>query len=427
MIQLKYFISIALPLIISIYFNQNFKTQFNKTLNSANHDWPQWRGPNRDGISKETGLLKTWPAAGPTVVWRVQLGEGFSSIALANGYAYTMFSKGNDEHLVCFDANTGTEKWQFRTDDKYRNSWGNGPRVTPTVVGDYVYTVSANAKLYARDAKTGTKLWQHDLPKEFGGSIPDLGYSNSPLVAGDLLLVAGCGGQDQAILAFTRKDGRLIWSSYNDHPGYSSPILISVQSVQQAVFFMGSSIVAVSPVDGKVLWNYSWRSSDYENTATPVFIPNDKLFFSSPHPRAEGTAVLQVTASNGRVNAAPIWKNNVMQLHFASAVLRENFLYGTDRYILKCIDARTGEQKWQQRGFGEGSLIMVDGHLLVLGTSGNLALVEAAPEAYKEKASAQILKGRCFTPPAFSQGRLYLRNENEIVCLDLSKTSQSTP
>ncbi len=129
---------------------------------------------------------------------------------------------------------------------------------------------------------------------------------------------------------------------------------------------------------------------------------------------------MQVTATAGKINVAPMWKNNVMQLHFASAVLHENFLYGTDRYILKCIDARNGEQAWQQRGFGEGALIMVDGHLLVLGTSGNLALVEAAPEAYKEKASAQILKGRCFTPPAFANGKLYLRNETEIVCLNLT-------
>ena len=421
MLQSKYSISVILPIILIIYLQQDTETQFNEKLNSINHDWPQWRGPNRDGVSKETEILKTWPSAGPRVAWRVQLGEGFSSIAIARGHAYTTFSKGNDEHLVCFDANTGAEKWRFRTGDKFRNSWGNGPRATPTVAGDHVYTISAHAKLYALDAQTGARSWQHDLPKEFGGSIPDLGYSNSPLVAGELLLVAGCGGSNQSILAFSRQDGRLAWSSYSDHPGYSSPVMISTQNVSQAIFFMGSSIAAVSPVDGKLLWNYTWRSSDYENTATPVFIPNDKLFFSSPHPRAEGTAVLQVTASNGRLTVTPVWKNNVMQLHFASAVLHETFLYGTDRYILKCIDARTGEQKWQQRGFGEGSLIMVDGHLLVLGTSGNLALAEAAPEAYREKASVQILKGRCFTPPAFANGKLYLRNETEIVCLNLSE------
>lgn len=420
MTQSQYSALIVLHIILSICFKQDVKTKFNEKLNSTNHDWPQWRGPNRDGISKESGILKTWAATGPVVLWRVQLGEGFSGIAIARGSAYTMFSRGNDEQLVCLDANTGTEKWRFRTDDKYRNSWGNGPRVTPAVAGEQVYTVSANAKLYALDAKTGVRLWQHDLPKAFGGNVPDLGYSNSPLVAGDLLFVAGCGGQDRSILAFNRRDGRLVWSSYTDHPGYSSPIIITAQSISQAVFFMGSSIVAVAPTDGKVLWNYVWRSSDFENTTTPVFIPNDKLFFSSPHPRAEGTAVLQVTISGERTTVTPIWKSNVMQLHFASAVLHENFLYGTDRYILKCIDARTGEQAWQQRGFGEGSLIMVDGHLLVLGTSGNLALVEAAPAAYQEKASAQILKGRCFTPPAFANGKLYLRNETEMVCLNLS-------
>lgn len=426
MTQSKYFVFVALHLSIIIYFKQDSKTQFSETPYPNHHDWPQWRGPNRDGISKETGLLKTWPAAGPAVVWRVQLGEGFSSIALVNGYAYTMFSKGNDEHLVCFDATNGNEKWRFCTDDKYRNSWGNGPRVTPTVSGGYVYTVSANAKLYALDAKTGARLWQHDLPKEFGGYVPDLGYSNSPLVEGDLILVTGCGGQDQSIIAFNRKDGRLVWSSYHGHPGYSSPIMISAHNIRQAFFFTGSTIVALAPNDGAFLWKYPWTSNDYENTATPVFIPADKLFFSSAHPREEGTTVLKIKTADGKLSVAPVWQNNVMQLHFASAVLHGDFLYGTDRYILKCIDARIGGQKWQQRGFGEGSLIFVDGHLLVLGTSGNLALVEATPEAYKEKAAAQILRGRCFTPPAFSQGRLYLRNETEMVCLDLSETSQST-
>ncbi len=407
--------------ILPLFFNFHFPLAAQIKSNHVQHDWPQWRGLNRDGISRETGLLKTWPNDGPKVLWRVPLGEGYSSISIANGLAYTMYDKGNDEYLACFEAASGKEKWRLRTDDKYRNGWGNGPRATPLVEGNFVYAISAHAKLYACDAKTGAVLWQHDLIKKFGGRNPDLGYSNSPLIEGELLLVNGCGGQDRAILAFDKRSGRLVWSSYDDHPGYSSPISILSNGVRQTVFFTGTSIVAVSPNDGRLFWTYPWRTNDYENVATPVFIANDKLFFSSAHPKEAGSAVLQIKAANGKVNVETVWKNNVMQHHFASSVFYKGFLYGTDRSILKCIEENTGREMWKQRGFGEGSLIFADGHLIVLGTSGNIALVEATPVAYKEKAGAQILRGRCYTAPALANGRLYLRNETEMVCLDLSE------
>lgn len=385
------------------------------------HDWPQFRGAHRDGKSRETDLLKTWPASGPQVVWRAPLGEGYSSVAIANGAAFTMFDAGNDEYLACFDAATGKEKWRVRTDVKFRNSWGNGPRATPTIVAGLVYTVSANAKLYAVEAQSGKIIWQHDLPREYGGSRPDLGYSNSPLVEGDLLLVTGCGGANRSLLAFESKSGALRWAAYSDHPGYSSPIVIEAQGERQAVFFAGTSIVAVAPREGKVRWTYPWRTNDYENVATPVFFSNDKLFFSSAHPQVAGSAVLQLKTSNAQIAAEAVWQSNVMQHHFASSIFHEGFLYGTDRAILKCIEANTGKERWQQRGFGEGSLIFADGHLLVLGTNGTLALVEATPAAYREKARAQILSGKCYTAPALAHGRLYLRNEEEMVCLVLRR------
>lgn len=384
-------------------------------------DWPQFRGAQRDGKTSEIGLLKTWPEDAPKVLWRVPLGEGYSSISITNGLAFTMFDHGNDEYLACFEAATGKEEWRVRTDAKFRNSWGNGPRATPTFSDGMIYAVSANAKLYAVETLNGKIVWQHDLPREYGGSRPDLGYSNSPLVEGDLLLVTGCGGAEQSLFAFERKTGVLRWASYSDHPGYSSPIVIEALGRRQAVFFAGTSIVAVSPREGKVLWIYPWRTNDYENVATPVFFDQDKLFFSSAHAQAAGAAVLQMKTSNGKIAAEAVWQSNVMQHHFASSIFHEGFLYGTDRAILKCIEASTGKERWQQRGFGEGSLIFADGHLLVLGTNGTLALVEATPTAYREKARAQILSGKCYTAPALAHGRLYLRNEDEMVCLELRR------
>lgn len=355
------------------------------------------------------------------MLWRTPLGEGYSSVSIANGLAFTMYDEGNDEYLACFDALTGKRQWRVRTDNKFRDSWGNGPRVTPLVERNLVYAISAHAKLYACDAKTGAVKWQHDLAKEANDAIPDLGYSNSPITDGELLLVTGLGGANRSLLAFDKATGRRVWTSHQDHPGYSSPIIISPHGVRQAVFFTGTKIVAVSPGNGNVLWTYPWRTSSFENVATPVFFPNDKLFFSSAHPKEAGAAVLQVKATNGKVNVETVWKNNIMQHHFASSVFYEGFLYGTDRAILKCVEAGTGKETWKQRGFGEGSLIFADGHLIVLGTSGNLALVEATPAAYKEKAGAQVLSGRCFTAPALANGKLYLRNETEMVCLDLAE------
>jgi outer membrane protein assembly factor BamB len=385
----------------------------------SQHDWPQWRGPNRDGISPESGLLKNWPKDGPKVWWRLPLGEGYSSISIANGFAYTMYDDGNDEYLVCVDTNIGKQQWRLRTDKKYRNSWGNGPRVTPIIEGNNVYILSAHAKLYAVDANTGTVKWQHDLVKELNDEIPDLGYSNSPIIEGELLLVTGLGGANHSLLVFNKKTGQPVWSSQQDHSGYSSPIIVTAKGIRQAVFFTGTKIVAVSPTDGKMLWAYPWRTDSFENVATPVFIPNDKLFFSSAHPKEAGSAVLQIKATIGATSIEVLWKSNVMQHHFASTVLHEGFLYGTDRAILKCIEASTGKEMWAQRGFGEGSLIYADGHLIVLGTGGNLALVEATSSAYKERAGAQVLRGRCFTAPSLAHGKLYLRNEIEMVCLDL--------
>lgn len=403
----------------AIFAWQNLLAQ-SAARNHIAHDWPQWRGPQRDGKSLETGLLKTWPQEGPRILWRAPLGEGYSGIAIANGLGYTMYDEGNDEYLVCFDAKSGQRRWRVRTDKKFRNSWGNGPRVTPLIESEMVYTLSAHAKLYALDAKTGAHVWQHDLVRKLNDENPDLGYSNSPVIEGDLLLVTGLGGANRSLLAFNKNTGELVWSSHNDHPGYSSPIVITVLGLRQAVFFTGTEIASVSPADGKIFWRQPWRTDSYENVATPVFISPDKLFFSSAHPKDAGAAVLQMNVNNNAVSVTPVWKSNVMQHHFASSVLHENYLYGTDRYILKCVDSRTGEQKWQQRGFGEGSLIFADGHLIVLGTSGNLALVEATSTAYREKARAQVLRGKCFTAPALAHGKLYLRNESEIVCVALN-------
>lgn len=380
-------------------------------------EWPQWRGPNRDGISKETGLLKTWPTSGPKILWRAPSGEGYSGISVANGRAYTMYGQGNDELLICLDAATGKEIWRFKMDNQFYNDQGNGPRSTPVVDGNLVFVQGAKSMLLAVRADNGAKVWGIDLKKEYGAKIPTWGVSTTPLVEGDLLLVDVGGKSGHSICAFNKNTGKLVWNSQSDEPGYSAAIAVTMNGVRQAIFFTGTAAVSVSPKDGKMFWRYPWQTSYDVNAATPIFIPNDKIYISSGY--GVGAAVLRVENHDGAMRVEPVWRSRVMKNHFSSSILHDGYIYGFDDAILTCIDANTGEQEWQQRGFQKGSLIFADGHLIILGERGNLALVEATPTGYKEKAKAEVLRGKCWTMPTLAGGKLYIRNQSEMLCLDM--------
>jgi outer membrane protein assembly factor BamB len=382
-------------------------------------DWPQFRGPNRDGVSRETGLLKSWPAGGPKVLWKVPLGEGYSHIAVANGRLFTLYSQGSQELAVALDAATGKLIWRVPIDRKYQSDMGNGPRSTPTVEGDLVYVLSGNGRLAALAAKDGRKVWEHDLPREFGARVPGWGASTSPLIEGNLLLVDVGGRNGKSLAAFDKKTGKVVWTSQNDIAGYSAPIAVTVGAVRQVIFFTGTSVVSVSPKDGRLFWRVPWRTDWDVNAATPIFVPPDKVFISSGY--GVGSALFQIKAAGGRATAEEVWRSRGMKNQFSSSVLHNGTIYGFDDSTFKAIDAATGKERWKQRGFAHGSLILADGHLIVLSERGcDLALVEATPQAYREKGRTEVLSGKCWTAPTLANGRLYLRNEGELVALDWS-------
>ncbi len=402
---------------------------------SAKAEWPQWRGPNRDGVSNEVGLLKVWPANGPKVLWKVPIGEGFSGISVSQERVYTMFSKGDDEFVVCLDATDGGEIWRFRSDKNYHEGQGgNGPRATPTIDGDLLFTISAHGKLYALNAGNGHTIWSHDLQQKFGSKMPRWGFSTSPLVDGELLLVEVGGKGEKSIVAFHTNTGDVIWSSHKDKLGYSSPIAITVKGVRQIICFTGTQLVSVSPTDGTIYWKYPWKTGYDVNAATPIFIPPDKVFISSGYgkgaamlgmrvfvsPDDERTARVQIRENQSKIRVEEIWKSRKLKNHFASSVLHGNHLYGFDNSILKCIEANTGEEQWKTRGFGKGTVMLADGYLIILSDRGKLGLAKATPSGYTEKASAKVLSGLCWTVPTLANGKLYVRNEKEMVCLDMT-------
>ncbi len=386
-----------------------------KAAEHSTAEWAQWRGPNRDGISSETGFLKNWPKEGPKVLWHIPFGDGYSGISIAQGKVYTMSAEGDAEFVICLDASNGEEIWRFRSGTKFTESRGDGPRSMPTVDGDSVFALGAEGKLYALNAHDGTKLWSHNFVEEFDSKIPTWGFSSSPLVEGNLVLVEAGGKDEKSIAAFEKKSGDVVWTTHTDAVGYSSPISIDFGGVRQIIFLTSKTLLSIAPENGHIYWKYAWPEGI--NIATPIFIPDDKIFISASYDK--GAVLLKMTADDDGIGIEEVWKSRVMKNHFNSSVLQGDYLYGFDNAILTCIEVNTGEEQWQQRGFEKGSLLLADGYLIILGEKGKLALVEANPSEYKEKALFQLFDDKCWTVPTLAGGRLYLRNQKEMVCLDL--------
>jgi outer membrane protein assembly factor BamB len=391
-------------------------------------DWPQWRGPWRDGVSLETNLLTTWPEQGPPQLWEAAAGAGYSSFAVAAGRVFTMVQNGSDEAVLCWDAETGKERWRFSYPASYRNSMGDGPRATPTVDSDRVYTVGATGQFHCLEAATGKKLWAHDLLSEFHASNLQWGVSFSPLVEGDLVLTNPGGHDGSSIVAFDKHSGTVVWKALDDAAGYSSPIAITAAGQPQVICFTAAALVGLSPNDGTLLWRYPWVTQHGVNAATPIAFTAtnskgeklDYVFISSGY--GKGCALLKLEAdAQGAPQVQRVYESNRMRNHFSSSVRHGDHIYGFDEDRLVCLDVLSGKVRWKQGGFAKGSLTIADGHLFILGENGKLAVAKASPERYQETASFPFSDQKCWTVPVVANGRLYVRDERRVVCYDLRK------
>jgi outer membrane protein assembly factor BamB len=387
--------------------------------NTAGRDWPQWRGRNRDGVATETGLRTDWPADGLPLVWKAKTGAGYSALAIAHNRAYTIVQDEEAEAVVCWDATGGAELWRFRYPCKYVNGEGSGPRSTPTVAGDRVYTVGATGIFHCLEATTGKKVWRHDLLEEFHANNLPWGVSFSPLVDGDLVFTMPGGPGGNSLAAFHKDHGTLAWKALDGPAGYSSPLAAVLAGRPQIVFFTGDAVLGVAGKDGSLYWRYPWATEAGCNIATPI-IAGNYVFISSGY--NHGCAVLEIVAdADGQLHAEKVYEHNRMRNHFGSSVLHHDHIYGFDEGFLVCMNLRTGKICWKERGFGKGTLLSADGHLIVLGDQGKLALVAASPEAFRQEATLQVSRKRCWIMPALAHGKLYVRDEEQVQCLDVSR------
>jgi outer membrane protein assembly factor BamB len=383
--------------------------------NRALDDWPQWRGPNRDGVSAETGLLKDWPRGGPPLAWRASgAGEGYSSMAVSQGKLYTLGARGDTEYLVAYDATSGKRLWETLHGRRFSNDRGDGPRATPTVEGNLIYAFGASGDLSVVEAGTGKTVWTVNVLKQFRGSNIQWGLSESPLVLSDRIVV-NAGG---TIVALKKSDGSLIWRTSGDEAGYSSPVLHKAGDISEAIFFTSSRALGVDVATGKSLWSYTQVANDTANIATPI-VRGNHVFLSSGY--GTGSALLELTPASGGIRAREVYFTRKMKNHHATSVLIGDYLYGFDDAILTAMKFDTGDVAWQNRSVGKGSLVFADDRLYLFSENGVVGLAEAAPSGYREHGRFELQTGRLptWSHPIVSGGKLFLRDQDTIYAYNI--------
>lgn len=410
-------------------------------LASTRTDWPQWRGPNRDGVSTETGLLTQWPSGGPKLVWEARgAGRGYASVAVVEGRIYTLgdnlsTAKDKEEYASCFDAESGKQVWKTKLGPAWNSGQPNwqGSRSTPTVDGDRVYFVTPQGVLVCLKAADGKEVWRKSMQRDFaGGKRDSWGFSESPLVDGEKVIVTPGKGQN-TMVALNKMSGQKVWSASvpNDKgAGHASPVVAEVGGVHVYVQTTDSNVLGVRADDGKVMWTYPIGAT----AVIPTPIVRGDLVLAIAGYRKGAALLRQVKGNNNSVKVEEVYgyKPNMANKH-GGVVLVGDYVYGDsdDRGIIWCAKLMTGEPQegWKKRGSGSGSAAVTaaDGYLYVRYQNGVLALVKATPESYEESGSFKIPHSGdmpSWSHPVVSNGRLYLREGDYILCYDVKGNGQ---
>jgi outer membrane protein assembly factor BamB len=393
---------------------------------AAAADWPQLLGPQRNGISAETGLLQSWPPQGPPVLWEKAVGAGLSGPVVAGPRLILCHRRGDRELVTCFDAATGAERWQFAYPTTYTNDLGvpddEGPRSTPVIADGRVWTLGAEGRLHCLDLESGKKVWDRDVNTHYDVRKAYFGVGTSPLVEGNLVLVNVGGRQGAGIVAFDKETGKEVWKATNHDASYSSPVAAALGGTRHVLFFTREGLVGLDPTTGTVRFSKRWRArfDASVNAAVPLVI-DDQIFLSASY--NTGAVLLRVRPGG----LDEVWKGDaILSNHYNTSVHHGGFLYGLDGrqeqgVRLRCVELRTGAVRWTQEGFGCSALILAEGNLICLTENGELVLVEATPAAYREKARATVLTKPCRAHPALADGRLCGRDGRRLVCWNLKR------
>ena len=383
-------------------------------------DWPQWQGPDRTRLSKETGLLKEWPAAGPSVVWTATgLGSGYGSMAVAGDRVFVQSARGRNSVVIALNRADGKEVWSKALGASLTDDRGPGPRGTPTVDGDRIYALSENGDLACLKTD-GTAVWQRNILRDFRGRQLQWLISESPLVDGPHVVVSP-GGPGAGVVKLDKMTGQTVWASkdLSDPAGYSSVIAADVQGVRMYLTFTSAAGVGVRASDGRLMFRYPKAANYVANVATPIFHEQQGVLLVRGTAPAAG--LLDLTAQNGEVKAKEVYFTSNMKNHHGGIVLVDGYLYGFNDSILTCLEFATGKMMWRDRSVGKGSVIFADGSLYIQSENNIVGLADATPSGYREKGRFRIPdKGLpSWAHPVVSDGRLYVRNQDTVIVYDI--------
>lgn len=403
---------------------------------AAPMDWPQWRGPERNGMSTDTNLLDGWPEGGPPLAWKVSgVGGGYSSVAVTGGRIFTMGDLEDGQYVFALNQSDGRQLWKARVGQTWEDQY-LGSRSTPTVDGDRVYAIGTEGDLVCLQAETGREVWRKSLPNDFGGQMMSIWkFAESPLIDGDKLIVTP-GARNAALVALNKSSGAEIWRASvpdlgargKDGAGYSSAVISEAAGVRQYVQLMGRGVVGIEAETGRYLWGYNQVANDVANIATPI-VHGDYVFASTGY--RTGAVLLKLSRNGDGVDAEEVYflPGNDFQNHHGGIILRDGYLYtgtGHNRGFPLCIKMEDGQAAWgpiRNEGRGSAAVSYADGHLYMRYQNGLMILVEASPQEYREKGSFMIpeVNQYSWSHPVISGGRLYLREQNNLFAYDVSQ------
>lgn len=390
---------------------------------AAAQDWPQHLGPGRNGVYSGPALAESWGAQGPRAVWRKPVGQGFSGPVVAQGRVILFHRVGNEEVVEALDARTGAPQWRYAYATGYRDDFGfdEGPRAVPVVADGIVYTFGAEGQLHAIDLAKGTRIWSEDTMRRFKVPKGFFGAAGSPLVE-DGRVLANIGGPGAGVVAFDAKTGKVLWTATNDQASYSSAAGATIAGRRLALFLTRAGLLGLDPATGSIEFQRPWRArmASSVNAATPLVI-GDLIFVSAQY--GPGAGVLRLQGKT----LTELWASDeVLSNHYATSVHFDGHLYGYHGRqefgpSFRAVDLRTGTVRWSEDRFRAGSVILAGNRLVIVKETGELILAAASPDRFRPIARAQILPATLRAYPALSDGYLFVRNENTLVCFDLRK------
>ncbi len=380
--------------------------------------WTTFRGPKRDGKYDETPVATNWPANGLPVIWKQPVGVGHASFAVAEGKAYTIEQRRNQEVVAAYDVGTGRELWAQKWKAEFTDSTGDGPRATPTWDQGRIYALGATGELRCLDANSGAVIWGKNILSDNQANNLPWAMAASPLVVDDKVIVLPGGAPNKSVVAYNKMTGAPVWKVLNDSQAYVSPMLVELAGRRQIVVVSASRVLGLVPETGALLWSYPWDTDMGINASQPIPVDQNRFFISSGY--GKGAALVEIKGSGNSYTATTIWENNNMKNKFNSSVLHNGYVYGLDEGILVCLDVNTGERKWKEGRYGYGQVLLAGGHLIVTSDKGEIALVKATPNQYTEVARFSALQGQTWNYPAIASGRLLVRNSTEMAAYDIS-------